>query len=72
MAANGLACVPRRRRGEEAAETPWSAGKASFAASSPFGFVAFVDVVSLGEEAGSSISPEEIMVSPASSPLLCR
>ena len=44
--------VPCGRRGKEAAETPWSAGEAPFAASSPFGFVAFAGVVSSGEEAG--------------------
>ena len=69
MAPNAPACVPRGRRGEEAAETPWSAGEAPFAASSPFGFVAFVGVVSLGEEAGEIVSPSERVEPPASSPL---
>ena len=64
-------CVPRGRRGEEAAETPWSAGEAAFAASSPVGFVAFVGVVSLGEEAGEIVSPSEWAEPPASSPLPC-
>jgi len=47
-------CVPRGRRGEEGAETPWSAGEAPFADSSPFGFVAFAGVMSLGEEAAET------------------
>ena len=71
IAPNDPGCVPRGRRGEEAAETTWSAGDALFAASSPFGFVAFVRVVSLGEEAGEIVSPSEQVEPPASSPLPC-